>query len=106
MSPVSPIWRIIASCRSNISRPGFFVPQGSTPVAEPVAARHTYSNTPAIARPIDMSIDETEAPSDTSYTHGPPADEAGGVLTIDLSAIEANWRKLRSLSTPAECGAV
>ncbi len=53
-----------------------------------------------------MSIDETEAPADTSYTHGPPENEAGAVLTIDLAAIEANWRKLRSLSTPAECGAV
>ena len=59
-----------------------------------------------IARSIDMAVDETEAPSDTSYTHGPPADEAGGVLTIDLPAIEANWRTLRSFSTPAECGAV
>jgi alanine racemase len=61
-----------------------------------------------------MSIDDTEtaqetgqeAYQDTSYTHGPPESEAGGVLTIDLSAIEANWRMLRSLSSPAECGAV
>jgi alanine racemase len=53
-----------------------------------------------------MSVDETEAPAQTSYTHGPSADEAGGVLTIDLSAIESNWRTLRSFSMPAECGAV
>lgn len=53
-----------------------------------------------------MSIDETEAPADTSYTHGPPDSEAGGVLAIDLSAVEANWRRLRTLATPAECGAV
>ena len=59
-----------------------------------------------VARSIDMSVDETEAPADTSYIHGPPADEAGGVLTIDLTAIEANWKRLRSNAMPAECGAV
>ncbi|ARQ02151.1 alanine racemase [Pseudorhodoplanes sinuspersici] len=37
---------------------------------------------------------------------GAPVDEAGGVLTIDLSAIESNWKTLRSASTPAECAAV
>ena len=53
-----------------------------------------------------MSIDETEAPADLSYTHGPPEGEAGGVLTVDLTAIETKWRRLRSFATPAECGAV
>ncbi len=42
----------------------------------------------------------------SDLTFGPPELEAGGVLTIDLSAIEANWRALRSRATPAECGAV
>lgn len=37
---------------------------------------------------------------------GAPVDEAGGILTIDLSAIEANWKILRAASTPAECSAV
>jgi alanine racemase len=32
--------------------------------------------------------------------------EAGGVLTIDLAAIEANWRKLASITVPVECAAV
>jgi alanine racemase len=41
-----------------------------------------------------------------ALTSGPPADEAGGILNIDLSAIEANWKQLRSLSSPAECAAV
>jgi alanine racemase len=41
-----------------------------------------------------------------SLTSGPPADEAGGVLNVDLSAIEANWKQLRSLSSPADCAAV
>ena len=47
-----------------------------------------------------MSIDDAEAPrrsvlkapEDTSYTHGPPEGGGGGVLTIDLSAIETNWK--------------
>lgn len=39
-------------------------------------------------------------------TSGPPEAEAGGVLTIDLGAIEANWQMLRKLVTPAECAAV
>jgi alanine racemase len=32
--------------------------------------------------------------------------ETGGVLTIDLTAIEANWRKLSGMTVPAECAAV
>jgi alanine racemase len=39
----------------------------------------------------------------------PPASkeaEAGGILTIDLAAIEANWRKLSGTTVPVECAAV
>jgi alanine racemase len=32
--------------------------------------------------------------------------EAGGILTIDLAAIEANWKKLSSMTVPVECAAV
>ena len=39
-------------------------------------------------------------------TCGPQAAEAGGVLTIDLAALEANWRALSSRATPSECAAV
>src|SRR3984893_14391310 len=31
---------------------------------------------------------------------------AGGILTIDLAAIEANWKKLASMTLPVECAAV
>src|SRR5262249_14032460 len=31
---------------------------------------------------------------------------AGGVLTIDLGAIEANWRRLAGMTVPVECAAV
>lgn len=53
-----------------------------------------------------MSAQEAPAPESTDLAFGPPEAEAGGVLTIDLAAIEANWRSLRSHVTPAECGAV
>ncbi len=45
-------------------------------------------------------------PEQPTVTAGPPAAQAGGILTIDLSAIEANWRALSRRATPAECGAV
>lgn len=41
--------------------------------------------------------------------HAPPPPteaEAGGVLTIDLTAIAANWKKLASMTVPVECAAV
>lgn len=53
-----------------------------------------------------MSAAEEIVPVSTDLAFGPPEAEAGGVLTIDLAAIEANWRNLRSQATPAECGAV
>jgi alanine racemase len=52
-----------------------------------------------------MSAQEA-APEQTTFAFGPPATEAGGVLTINLGAIEANWRKLRSMAIPTECAAV
>jgi len=42
----------------------------------------------------------------TVTTTGPTEDEAGGVLTVDLSAIQANWRALARRVSPAECSAV
>jgi alanine racemase len=46
---------------------------------------------------------ESEA---SSLTSGPPAEEACGLLTIDLSALETNWKRLRSLASPSDCAAV
>src|SRR5271166_1947435 len=37
---------------------------------------------------------------------GPDPASAGGLLTIDLAAIEANWRTLSSRVVPVECAAV
>ena len=39
-------------------------------------------------------------------TTGPAESEAGGILTIDLAAIAANWRALRARAAPAQCAAV
>src|SRR5262245_4464537 len=38
----------------------------------------------------------------------PPSVDAdtGGLLTIDLAAIEANWRRLASMTVPVDCAAV
>ena len=41
-----------------------------------------------------------------STTAGPPEAESGGVLTVDLAAIEANWRSLSRRTLPSECAAV
>jgi alanine racemase len=46
------------------------------------------------------------APADKREHSGPPEAEAGGILTIDLSAIEANWRALNRRAMPSECAAV
>jgi alanine racemase len=37
---------------------------------------------------------------------GPSEIEAGGLLTIDLAALQANWRRLEQQAVPVECGAV
>jgi len=44
--------------------------------------------------------------ADAPVTADPPAAQAGGILTVDLGALEANWRALLRLVTPAECAAV
>jgi alanine racemase len=36
----------------------------------------------------------------------PKEGEAGGILTVDLAAIETNWKTLASMTMPVECAAV
>jgi len=50
--------------------------------------------------------ENSPGPGDNAFTAGPPESEAGGILTIDLSAIVANWRSLGRRTTPCECAAV
>jgi alanine racemase len=47
-----------------------------------------------------------EARAERLVTMGPPAAQAGGILTIDLAAIVANWRTLSRRAMPTECAAV
>jgi alanine racemase len=54
--------------------------------------------------PSILPNDEAAAKSTT--TAGPPENEAGGILTVDLSAVEANWRALSRRVMPCECAAV
>lgn len=37
---------------------------------------------------------------------GPPVPEAGGILTVDLTAIVSNWQELGRRAMPSECAAV
>src|SRR5262249_18944991 len=51
-----------------------------------------------------------DAPQDTllqlqKVAAAPDSNEAGGVLTIDLASIEANWKKLAGMTIPVECAA-
>ncbi|HEY7999389.1 MAG TPA: alanine racemase [Pseudolabrys sp.] len=54
----------------------------------------------------DPSLSPAAEAPETSVTTGPPAAEAGGILTVDLGAVEANWRALGHRAMPAECAAV
>src|SRR5581483_4500347 len=46
-------------------------------------------------------------PAEPEITNvGPPELEAGGVVTIDLGALQSNYRALWARVTPAECAAV
>jgi alanine racemase len=51
-----------------------------------------------------------QKPNQRSYAQmlssGPAEAESGGILTIDLAAIAANWRLLAQRVSPAECAAV
>jgi alanine racemase len=53
-----------------------------------------------------MTVHEPDLrPADGSGAAGDPT-EAGGILTVDLAAVEANWIKLSGVTVPVECAAV
>lgn len=43
--------------------------------------------------------------SSNAHISGPPSDLAGAILTVDLDAIQENWKRLAAKAAPAECGA-
>jgi alanine racemase len=59
-----------------------------------------------------MTITRDPSPPDANDIHSPEADMAAalatmtGVLTVDLDAIVANWRRLEKTAVPAECAGV
>ena len=57
------------------------------------------------APPQDLKPPD-ESPAEKLVTVGPPPAQAGGILTVDLAAIEANWRTLGRRAMPTECAAV
>ena len=52
--------------------------------------------------PTDAPANEAAAET----TAGPPAAQAGGILTVDLAALVDNWRTLARQAMPSECAAV
>jgi len=54
----------------------------------------------------NMESAPTRTPEPQTAAVGPPAIETGGSLTIDLGAIQSNFRTLRARVSPAECAAV
>jgi alanine racemase len=54
--------------------------------------------------PIQPDLPPSSAENEA--TAGPPAAEAGGILTVDLEALEANWKALGRRIMPSECAAV
>ena len=53
-----------------------------------------------------MTVHEPDLrPADVPPAASDPT-EAGGILTIDLAAIEANWKMLAGMTVPVECAAV
>jgi alanine racemase len=53
-----------------------------------------------------MTVHDPDLKPITTAPSGPSEAEAGGILTIDLSAIAANWKKLSGMTLPVECAAV
>ena len=52
-------------------------------------------------------VQHTSPPPEPATTTGGPAlQESGGILTIDLGAIVANYKMLHARVTPGECAAV
>jgi alanine racemase len=68
------------------------------------AADKPQSDQAAAARP-SASVPELPEPGQIEAS-GPAALETGGLLTIDLAAIAANWKALANRVVPADCAAV
>ena len=59
----------------------------------------------AVLERTEQSTPHVQGESGVTFS-GPPELESGGVLTIDLAALESNWRSLASRVSPSDCAAV
>jgi alanine racemase len=66
----------------------------------------TRSTTMRERNPKPDRVEPWDESGRDAKTLGAPDSEAGGILSVDLSAIETNWRALASHVSPAECSAV
>jgi alanine racemase len=53
-----------------------------------------------------MTVHDADLRSATAPLATADPTEAGGILTIDLAAVESNWKRLAGLTVPVECAAV
>jgi alanine racemase len=53
-----------------------------------------------------MTVHDADLRAPQARAPAPSQAESGGILTIDLAAIEANWKLLASMTLPVECAAV
>jgi alanine racemase len=74
---------------------------GCQPVTDARASENGKPLAPVWTFPAACGL---ERAMDAEY--GPPLAEAGGILTIDLGALVANWRELARRAAPAACAAV
>jgi alanine racemase len=68
------------------------------------ASRSAGHNPPMSVQ--DAPLEPGQKAPDKAPPAAPDPAAAGGLLTIDLAAIEANWRTLASRTVPIECAAV
>jgi alanine racemase len=54
----------------------------------------------------EKKIQAVPAPEVETTTAGPPELETGGVLSIDIGAVQSNYRALWARVAPTECAAV
>jgi alanine racemase len=65
-----------------------------------------WTAAPALAINVPMTVHDADLRSATAPLATADPTEAGGVLTIDLAAVESNWKRLAGLTVPVECAAV
>ena len=103
-----------AALRGRVTRFADLAPERSSCRSASAIERHGPADCSARPRPSMLHDRHAPTRSDAGGFAGagrprrarPAEAEAGGILTIDLAAIVANWRTLARACMPAECAAV